>query len=383
MKKIFFVLALLSVAMFPVVVHGAQFVSSKNGDYSLNVNNVVSENLYVGAKNVNISGKAQNDLFAAGANVIITGEVGQDIAVAGGMVSVSGKIGDDARIAGGSITVDGNIGGDLLVAGGTVDLLTNLKVGKSVMLFGGDITLAGMINGPTTIYSKNTYINGTINGDLNVKGQDVTLGPNALIKGNFNYSAAQEASIMTGAQILGEKHFTKIEVPQIGPATGMMLLGFMSAWWLLKLFMLLVSALIAYYAFKEGSRELVKYTVNNFWMALLRGFVLFFIIPIAIIIALVTIVGIIPALVAALIYAIMLMLGTVFGGIVIAGLISKWLLNRPDYRLDWYAIVLGVFIYQLLKVVPFVGWILSAAVFLAALGALYSGLYIKFEPRKK
>ena len=245
MKKILFVFALFSLAVFPLATHGAQFVSAKDGNYSLNANDVVSQNLYIGATNVSISGKAQNDLFATGVNVIITGEVGQDIAVAGGMVSVSGKIGEDARIAGGSVTVDGDIGGDLLTAGGTIDLLANLKVEKSAMLFAGDITQAGIINGPATIYSKKTYINGTINGDLNIKGQEVTLGPDALVKGNFIYSAAQEATIMTGAQILGEKHFTKIEAPQISPATGMALLGFMSAWWLLKLFILLVACFCA------------------------------------------------------------------------------------------------------------------------------------------
>ena len=383
MKKILVLIFALAVVFAPVVAHGAQFVSAKSGEYYLAPSQTVSDNLYIGGKDVTVAGDAQEDLSVAGVNVYITGKIGQDLAGAGAKITIDGNIIDDARVAGGSVSMNGNIGGDLLAIGGTVDLLSGLKVGKSAMLIGGAVDAGGTVNGSVTIYAKKAYIDGTINGDLNFKGAQITLGPEAMIKGNFNYSSNQEAIISDGAQVLGQKNFTMIETPKAGPGIAMTFMGFMTAGWLLKLFILLVAALIMYYVFKDGTKELIKHSVNNFWRELLRGFVLFFIIPIAIIIALITVVGIIPALVVALVYILMLVVGSVFAGILIAGLLSKWLFGRNDYSLDWYVIILGVIVYQLLMLIPFVGWLASGVVFLASLGALYGSLYVKFEPRKK
>lgn len=383
MKKFIFVLFLCAALIIPVFAHAAEFKAASNGDYYLNSTDTVSDNLYVASRNVFVMGTAQKDLFTAGGTVSFTGEVARDLAVAGGTVNIGGKVNDDVRVAGGNVSVDGIIGEDLLAFGGSVSVLPNSRIGGSALIAAGNVDVQGTINGPLTVYAGKIYINGIVNGNLIAKGSELTLGPLAVVNGNLNYSAPKEANVMAGAKISGKTNFTKINPPQAGPGTGMVFLGFMTAWWLIKLFTLLIATLIFYYVFKESSKELIKHTVNNFWRELLRGFVLFFIIPIAVIIALFTIIGIIPALIVALVYILMIMLGAVFGGILVAGLISKWLMSKTDYSLDWYTIILGVVVFQLLNLIPFVGWLISAAIFLAGLGALYGSLYIKFEPKKK
>jgi len=373
--------ALIFVFLLPLTAWGAEFKAVK-GDYYLDTSEVVGENFYVAGQSVNIYGLVQKDIFAAGGNVILSGNVNEDVTAVGGMVAVSNFVRDDVRVAGGAVSVSGMIGGELLAAGGQIDVSQSAEISKDVLLAGGNVDFSGTTSGTLTVYGKKVNIDGVISGNLKIWARQITIGPKAIIKGDFIYSSASEAVVVKGAQIFGKTDFNKIDYQPTARRAGMAVLGFMTAGWLLKLLMMIVAALAIFFVFKQGTLDVVKHAVSNFWKELLRGFVLFFIIPIAVIIAIVTVVGIIPALIVLTVYVLMLILGMVFGGLVTAGLISKWLF-KGEHDFEWYVVILGVIIFEAVKLIPFVGWILGAAVFMVALGTLYGSLYVKFEPRKK
>lgn len=381
MKKVSLVV-LFVLFLAPLLAYGAEFSAPKN-NYYLDSGQTVADNLYVASGNVNVNGIAQKDLITAGGNITVNGTIGQDLAAVAGTLSIAGTVKDDARVAGGTINIGGNIGGELLLAGGQVNILSSASIAKEAIIFSGNFSDEGIIESDATIYGGKVYINGDVSGNLVVRAQQVTLGPKALVKGNFDYYAQNKAVISDGAQVLGSSNFHPTQYAQNMRFASGAIIGFVTAWWLIKLLMLVVAALIIFLIFRQGTDNLVRHAASNFWKELLRGFVLFFIIPIAIIIAIVTIVGLIPALIAILIYLLMLMLGMVFGGLLTAGFISKWLFKKENYSLEWYAVIIGVFAFQLIKVIPFVGWIVGTAIFLAALGTLYGGLYVKFEPKNK
>jgi cytoskeletal protein CcmA (bactofilin family) len=381
MKKLFLIV-LIAIFLVPLLAYGAEFKAAKDS-YYLNSGQVVSDNLYVAGGNISIDGTAQKDLITAGGNVIINGLVGEDLTAAAGTLSIAGMVKDDARVAGGNINIGGSIGGELLLAGGQVSILSSASIAKGATIFSGNFSDEGTIKGDVTVYGGRISINGEVTGNLVVRAQEVTLGPKTLIKGSFDYYTQNEAVISDGAQVLGSSNFHPTQYTKNLGFMSKAFLGFVTAWWLIKLLMLIVAALVIFFIFRQGTNDLVKHAASNFWKELLRGFVLFFIIPIAIIIAIATIIGVIPALIAILVYLLMLMLGMVFGGLVVGGFMSKWLFKKENYSLEWYTVVLGVFVFQLIEVIPFIGWIVGGAIFLAALGALYGGLYVKFEPRKK
>jgi cytoskeletal protein CcmA (bactofilin family) len=381
MKKLFLI-SLVAIFLVPLLAYGAEFKTAKD-NYYLDSGQVIGDNLYVAGGSVNINGVAQKDLIAAGGTVIVNGSVGEDLTAIAGTLSILGTIKDDARVGGGNIIIGGNIGGELLLAGGQISILSGASIAKGATIFSGNFNDEGAIRNDATVYGGKVYINGEVSGNLMVKAQEVTLGPKALIKGNFDYYTQNKAVISDGAQVLGSSNFHPTQYVQKAGFVAKAFLGFITAWWLIKLLMLIVAALVIFFIFRQGTIDLVKHAALNFWKELLRGFVLFFIIPIAIIIAILTIVGIMPALIAMIIYLLMLVLGTVFGGLIAGGFISKWLFRRESYSLEWYMVILGVFIFQLVKLIPFIGWMVSGAIFLVALGSLYGGLYVKFEPRKK
>jgi cytoskeletal protein CcmA (bactofilin family) len=381
-KTLLAVFVSFALIMLPLAALGAEFRADKNG-YYLNDSAIASDNLYVASQNVTIYGTAQKDVFAVASNVIVEGDIDQDLFAAGGMISITGSVGDDVRVGGGTVSLGGSVGGELIAAGGQVNVLESAEISKDALIGGGNIDFNGVVHGNLASYGSRVYINGQVDGTLKINAREVVIGPKAVIKGDFNYSSGSEASIADGAKILGKKNFTPIEYrATVGKTTGAFF-GFTTALWLIKLLALVVAALVIFFVFRQGAADLVRHAASNFWKELLRGFVLFFIIPIASLIAIVTIIGVIPALIALAIYVLMLILGAVFAGLLSAGFIAKWFFKKADYSLEWYTIVLGIAALAIVKMIPFVGWIAGAAVFLAALGTLYGGLYVKFEPRRK
>ncbi len=381
MKKIFVLLAVMFLTV-PVTVSAAEFKASKDV-YYLSAGQAVNDNLYVAGGSVNVDGIVQKDFFSAGGSVALNGLVGEDMATVAGTVSLNGSVKGDARIIAGSLNVNGKIEGELLAAGGQLNIFPNAFVGRNVYSFGGNFSDEGSVNGDLTAYGGKVYINGLVSGNVVVKAKDVSLGPNALIKGNFDYYSQNKASIASGAQIIGTENFHQTQYASNVGLAAQFLLGFITVLWLIKLLVLISAALIMFFVFRRETDDLTNRAVSNFWKELLRGFILFFILPIAIIISLITVVGIIPALIVALVYAIMLVLASVFTGILTGGFVSKWIFRKHDYSLNWYSIILGVLVFQLIKFIPFIGWIVAGALFMVSLGVLYGELYSKLGLRKK
>ncbi len=381
MKKIFVLFAIVFLAI-PVVTNAAEFKASKNV-YYLNAGQVVNDNLYVAGGTVNMDGIVQKDLFSAGGTVAVNGLVGEDFATVAGNVYLNGSVKGDARVISGSLNINGKIEGELLAAGGQLNIFPNAFVGRNVYAFSGNFSDEGSVNGDLKAYGGRVYINGVISGNVMVKAKDVSLGPNAIIKGNFDYYSQNQASIASGAKIIGTLNFHQTQYASNAGFAAQFILGFITVLWLIKLLILMAGALILFFVFKRETNDLVHRATSGFWKELLRGFVLFFIIPIAIIISLITIVGIIPAFIAMLVYAIMILIGSVFAGILTGGFISKWIFRKGDYSSSWYSVILGVLVFQIIKIIPVVGWIVAGALFMVSLGVLYGELYAKFELRKK
>jgi len=80
---------------------------------------VIEDDLYVGAGTITIEGTIKGDLVAAGSEITVNGTVEGDLIAAGGYITINGDIEDDARIAGGTLTLGPNarIGDDVLAAG--------------------------------------------------------------------------------------------------------------------------------------------------------------------------------------------------------------------------------------------------------------------------
>lgn len=312
MKKILSVAILIAVAM-PAFAFAAQIRSGEQ--VNIGRNETIQGNYYIAGATLNIAGTITGDLLAGGGNLNISGPVYKDITVAGGTINLSGNVGEDLRVAGGDITISGSIGGDLVVAGGNVQILPDASIGGDLFAAGGKVVNQGKVKG--------------------------------------------KISIITSPEQKGQRD------------KGFLGLGI---WWLIATLMKLVIGLVLYYLLRPGTQEVLKKAVSNFGSEFLRGFLILVAMPVALVLLMFTIVGIPISIMGFLIYAALMIVSSVFGAIILGGVVAKYGFKKPETLTIW--IVLGgIILYQILKLIPFVGWIIVFVFSLTGLGVLAHTLY--------
>ncbi len=373
-SRVLGLLALIGLIAVPVAVSALEL---RTGDAPMHAQGqVIADDLYMFGGSVTSAGTVRGDLVAGGGTILVSGPVSGDIAIGGGNITILSDIGDDARIAGGTIVFQGAVRGDVLIGGGQVTLGGN--VGGDILGGVGTITINAPVNGDIQLSGGDVRINSTVGGNLDIKADKVTLGPNARVLGDFKYSSPKAATIEEGARISGETAYTQTKDKKEGTRNAV--LAVLSIWLLVKVLMVFVAALIIGYFLKRFSSEVVHRAAGNWLSQLGRGLVFVIVTPILSIILLFTVIGIPFGVLGLLAFIAMLVFGSIITPIVVGSVLYKWMFKTQGYEISWKTILLGVLVYNIVGLIPFVGWLATAIAFLIAIGASMS---IKTEEIKK
>lgn len=357
----------LLVLSIPLISFAAEF---RTGDQpSFPEGESLVNDLYMAGGNVSASGSVQGDLVAAGGNMLLNGDVSADVLAAGGTISVSGEVGGDLRFGGGQVMVQGLILGDVVGGGGQVSLM-GPGIGGDVAVGGGMVTLEAPVAGTVHLGGGEVRINAPITGNVFVKAEKLTLGPKAVLAGNLTYSAQDAATMEEGAVVRGTTTFEEGKghsAAKAGAAAALATL--FTLWMLAKVGMLLVGAFAIGYFFKRYSRELVATAAMQPWMEMLRGLIFVIVVPVVSVIFLATIIGIPLGVLGLLAYGATMIFISLAAPIVAGSIAHKLIWKPTAYEVNWKTILLGVAIYFVLGLIPFIGWIAKFALCILTLGA--------------
>jgi hypothetical protein len=106
------------------------------------------------------------------------------------------------------------------------------------------------------------------------------------------------------------------------------------------------------------------------WGNLGFGFLALIAFPIAIFFLFVVLVGYYVALIGLMVYILCILLASLLAAMFVGAWLVKMLTKRPDLVIDWQAVVIGVVVLRLITIIPVVGWIACAILFLMSFGAL-------------
>lgn len=382
MSKKILVLAIAVFAITPILVFGATIKTGEN--YYLDAGVVISDNLYAAGGTVGISGTVYGDVLAVGGSIIVSGPVSGDVMVAGGNVNINSDVAGDIRAAGGNITVSKTAGGDLILAGGQINVMADSFFGKDVKIGGGSVNFLGKASRTLDIKGGTVYVNGPVGGNLKIMAEEIRLGPNALIGGNFDYSSVKEAVLEQGAVVSGTTNFSKVSAPaklkDINAKTAKgMILGFIGVAWVVKTLMFIIAGLVLIYLFKPQTKAVLDRSVLSFWKEALRGFIILVVLPIAVVLSFITVIGTFLGLIAMFFYIAFIAMASVFCILLFAKLCLKFLFKKPDYELNWWVVIISAFVFGIICMIPFVGWIIGFIIFLASLGSVSAFVYNKIR----
>lgn len=362
---IFLVVLLLLLEVDPAIAAVVQ----GGRDYYLGPEGAIEDDLYIAGGNIELRGEVLGDFTAAGGNIYARGKVLQDAQLAGGHLTIEGQIGDDLRAAGGMLYVGGVVSGDTFLAGGHITVGQEAILKKDAWLAGNEVRINGSLYGDVRIAANSVTINGKISKALFIQANQVNIGDTAVITGPVYYSAPQEATIAPGARVEKGLQFSRSEAAPVSPG------AFFTIAWVIKAAAVTAAAVLFYMIFRKWTSNFAIKVSRDYAPDLLRGLVLFFIIPIFSILAVITVVLTIPGIIAFLVYALFLVAAMVFSGIVLGSVAARYVFRRPDYEVNWKTVVFGVIALQVMTLIPILGWLASIGFFLPSFGGLFHLLY--------
>jgi cytoskeletal protein CcmA (bactofilin family) len=382
---------------------------------------VVNDDLYVGADQFTLEGTVKGDLIVFGNFITINGTVEGDLIAAGNTVLIEGTVTDDVRIAGAALQLGDTavIGGDLIAAGASLEAKQGSSVENDVVFAGAQGLLAGSIGDDLQLASGALELRGEIGGDVQAEvGEMNEAGPppsmyisntnvpiptvnpglkiaeGAKIGGDFTYTQSKDIEIPAGAvagkvtrnePVVDQRAVPAPPTPAEAAANWtfdlirhivtLAIFGFLLAW-LLPLFM------------KGLMDELQAQPIPSFGWGIVAYaaffFALFLIVVVTIILGVVfgmltlggvtgTIIWVSLVLLFAMVVGFVLFTG--FGSqILVAWLGGRWILGRFNPALAEHKVwplLLGVVIVGLLVNLPVVGWLIGFIIMFFGLGALW------------
>jgi hypothetical protein len=355
----------LLLAAFPVFAN-----ESKN--VVLPASETVDHDYFGAGENVTVSGVVNGDAYVAGGTVVIDGTINGDLLTAGGTVTIAGNIQGDVRTAGGNISVSGaEIGGNVTAGGGQITIDRSTVIQGSIVGGGGSMQIFAPIGRGATVGGGTVLLANKIGGDVTAGTGQLTLSSGAEISGNLTYWSENKASISEGATISGT---IKQEIPPKDKDGEAAAKGIVAAFVGLALFFKIseiaatviigVIVLLLFPVFVQKSSEVAR---GRFWTALLVGFFAVILIPTAGVILLITIFGIPLAILLFIFFVIELWVAKLFSMVAIGDAV----LTRTKTKVHpVVAFVLGLIIFELLSLIPVIGWILQIAAVLTGFGSL-------------
>ncbi|HEY7322441.1 MAG TPA: polymer-forming cytoskeletal protein [Candidatus Binatia bacterium] len=324
---------------------------------------VVNGDYFAFGGTVEISGTINGDLYASGRQVIIDGTVNGDVLVAGGKVSLSGTVSQDVRAAGGQVTISGNIGRNLTIAGGQVELAPSTVLRGGLVAAGGNIDLSAPVTGSVKAAAGTLIVANRVGGNVDAAVGTLRIASKADIQGDVNYWSRREAVVSEEARISGKiVRNVPLKRPRFFPAAFFAWLGFVS----INFISTLILGLLSVRFLPRFHQSVVTTLGERPWVSLGIGFVAAVIVPVVCSLLFATVVAIPIALILLTAYFIVLYWARIYA----IGRIGEFILARlrpASSRVS--AFVLGLFVYYLIAIIPFIGWLVVPLVVLFGLGA--------------
>jgi len=214
-RKFVSVFTLLALMLLTFSIPAHAFDGREGDTVTIGADEVVDDDLYVGADTFVLDGAVKGDVIVGGRNITINGTVEGDLWAAGQVVIINGVVLDDARIAGAGLQLgDGaQVGGDLLAAGASLETLAGSIVSNDLLVGAGQALLAGDVERDVLAGAGALELRGNFDGDVVDQTEESANGPSPNIYMQQNIpltlpSVAPGLTIADSANIAGDLEYS-------------------------------------------------------------------------------------------------------------------------------------------------------------------------------
>ncbi|MCA9735032.1 MAG: hypothetical protein H6696_07210 [Deferribacteres bacterium] len=354
MKRIFALIALLLVPALSI--QGAEYKGGQT--VHIAAGDTVATDLMATGRSVEIEGTMLGDVFAAGENVYIEGDVGDDIFAAGRNLNITGAVGGMLIGGGETVLIDTEIADDVFIGGGTVRITGKAHIHGNVYIGTGNLLFeGGRIDGNLRGGSGDTYLNGEVDGYIEWGTGHVQIGDRFSVAGDFELELP---ATLEGKEIenLPSKTVVKYKEHEYGGSIFKTILVMLMA---------IIFGLCYVLFFKNFSKDQITYARNNALQGVGVGFLALVATPVFVVILAVIFLTIPIALFLLAIYLMLLYLSGIISAVFLGNeILARTGKSQPTLAL---ALILGVVLLTLLKLIPILGFLVSLIVVSFGMGS--------------
>ncbi len=363
-KKYFLIpiLAVLISAISPIYIQAAQF---HEGDYILDTESIVEDDMYIVGDNVMIKGVVDGDVIIFGQNITVDGTITGDLYSFGNTVSISGSTYGNIFTAGSNVSIKGTVGQSVYTLGMMTDM--DADIGKDLNIASGTTKILGSVGDDVRVASGQISSDASVTGDFLVSSESQNIDKEK-IAGQFILSTSE-------GKILERQKFEFKKGDLLGFNLGLAVVSFVG--------MYIVGVLLIYVA-PVKTVTIGKRIVSS-WDDLLKSFaiglLILFTIPLPLFILTLTIVG---APLAFLITGALIFLvtfGTLWTEIAVGNKVLDLMKQKDDYR--FLSLLVGRLITVIVKLIPFINTLYSFSLSMITVGAVVRMKYDAFAASRK
>ena len=363
-KKYFLIpiLAVLISAISPIYIQAAQF---HEGDYILDTESIVEDDIYIVGDNVMIKGVVDGDVIIFGQNITVDGTITGDLYSFGNTVSISGSTYGNIFTAGSNVSIKGTVGQSVYTLGMMTDM--DADIGKDLNIASGTTKILGSVGDDVRVASGQISSDASVTGDFLVSSESQNIDKEK-IAGQFILSTSE-------GKILERQKFEFKKGDLLGFNLGLAVVSFVG--------MYIVGVLLIYVA-PVKTVTIGKKIVSS-WDDLLKSFaiglLILFTIPLPLFILTLTIVG---APLAFLITGALIFLvtfGTLWTEIAVGNKVLDLMKQKDDYR--FLSLLVGRLITVIVKLIPFINTLYSFSLSMITVGAVVRMKYDAFAASRK
>ena len=335
----------------------------------------INSALVANGSTINIEGNIDGDLYCFGSQVVISGRINGDVFCAAQSINISGRVNGSIRLLANDINVSGQSFGSATIFSSNFILTDKAVIGNDLSVVSTKSKINGTIARDLVIYTSELSLNGYVGRNVSGRINQITIGSNADLRGNINYSGQNDPIRMSGSKVSGSIVRTPImSTASYGSGVVPAILTF-----LLFMASLLIVSLATVWSFPKFYQNTNKQIESGIVRTSLFGLANLFLVPTVILVLLVTIIGVPLAGLIAVAWILSLILcGPVFAYYVGSKVISK----GKNSKNQTLVMLIGSLIVLSLYAIPVVNMIVGAVVAIVGSGAILAHFkYSNYAPK--
>jgi len=361
-----------SLGMMAAFASPASATEVRKGDtVEIKKDEVVKSDVFLSGEHVRILGTVDGDVYAFGQQVDISGHVNGDVFCFAQSARVSGQIDGSLRSFANNLTISGTIDHGVLAFNQVINLDSNGKIARSLTMFGETATLDGKIDRDVLAYFKQLSISGTIGGNLQGKGESLSIGSGAVINGSAKFEGEKQPSVASDAKLASPVVFTMEEHKNYNTHGG----GYY-VWRVIWTGAYVLLGLVLISLMPRFAVETVE-AAENLGASFGLGVLVLPGVFIAAIVACITVVGLLVGISTFFLWIFVLICSEV----VVGAIVGQWIMGKTTELWPLVArMAVGVIAIRVVTSLPWVGGWAALAVTLWGMGAVSLALYRRLQP---